>query len=66
MAVLVLCYEKCSTCKKALDWLCAQGVSYTVRDIVGEREECVRAEGLARYRIEVLTLLLSRQHLGTA
>ena len=37
MAVLVLCYEKCSTCKKALDWLCAQGVSYTVRDIVGER-----------------------------
>lgn len=36
MSVLVLCYEKCSTCKKALDWLGAQSVSYTVRDIVGE------------------------------
>ena len=36
MSVLILCYKKCSTCKKALDWLCAQGGSYTVRDIVDE------------------------------
>lgn len=49
MSVLVLCYEKCSTCKKALDWLCAQGVSHTVRDIVGERPN---EEELARWITE--------------
>ena len=49
MSVLVLCYEKCSTCKKTLDWLCAQGVSYTVRDIVGERPN---EEELARWIAE--------------
>ena len=29
----VLCYSKCSTCKKALKWLDEQGVSYDLRDI---------------------------------
>ena len=29
----VLCYAKCSTCKKALKWLDEQGVSYDLRDI---------------------------------
>ena len=32
----VLCYAKCSTCKKALQWLDAQGVSYDLRDIKTE------------------------------
>lgn len=29
----VLCYSKCSTCKKALKWLDEQGISYDLRDI---------------------------------
>ncbi len=29
----VLCYSKCSTCRKALKWLDAQGVAYDLRDI---------------------------------
>ena len=29
----VLCYDKCSTCKKALAWLDAQGAEYRVRPI---------------------------------
>jgi len=32
----VLCYDKCSTCRKALQWLDAKGAVYTVRPI---REE---------------------------
>ena len=32
----VLCYAKCSTCKKALKWLDEQGVSYDLRDIKTE------------------------------
>ena len=32
----VLCYAKCSTCKKALGWLDAQGVRYDLRDIKSE------------------------------
>ncbi len=31
--MLVLCYPKCSTCKKALAWLDGQGIAYTLRDI---------------------------------
>lgn len=34
--LLVLCYPKCSTCKKALAWLDEQGISYTLRDIKTE------------------------------
>ena len=30
---LILCYERCTTCKKALKWLDANGVEYTVRPI---------------------------------
>lgn len=31
--MLLLCYPKCSTCKKAQDWLDAQGEKYDYRDI---------------------------------
>lgn len=31
--MLVLCYPKCSTCKKALAYLDDRGISYTYRDI---------------------------------
>ena len=33
-AVIVLSYAACDTCKKALKWLDAKGVSYAVRPIV--------------------------------
>lgn len=29
----VLCYSRCTTCKKALKWLDEKGVEYTLRDI---------------------------------
>ena len=29
----VYCYEKCTTCKKALEWLDAKGVAYEKKDI---------------------------------
>ena len=32
----ILCYEKCSTCRKALQWLNEQGADYTVRPIKEE------------------------------
>lgn len=31
--ITVLCYEKCSTCQKALKWLDEQGRSYVLRPI---------------------------------
>ena len=31
--MLFVCYPKCSTCKKAKDWLETQGVSFAERDI---------------------------------
>ena len=31
--MLFVCYPKCSTCKKAQDWLDERGISYTLRDI---------------------------------
>ena len=34
--MLFLCYPKCSTCKKAQNWLQAHGLSYTLRDIQTE------------------------------
>ena len=34
--MIILCYEKCSTCRKALQWLDKEGAAYTVRPI---REE---------------------------
>ena len=35
--MLVLCYPKCSTCKKALAWLEEKGISVQVRDIKKQR-----------------------------
>ncbi|MCR5576793.1 MAG: arsenate reductase family protein [Oscillospiraceae bacterium] len=43
----VLCYDKCSTCKKALAWLDAQGAAYTVRPI---KEENPSAEELRAWQ----------------
>lgn len=34
--MLVLCYPKCTTCKKALKWLDENGVEYTSRHIAEE------------------------------
>lgn len=31
--ITVLCYQKCSTCKKALKWLDERGIQYQVRPI---------------------------------
>ena len=31
--MLFLCYSKCSTCKKAQQWLDSQNIAYTFRDI---------------------------------
>lgn len=31
--MLFLCYPKCTTCKKAQQWLDSQNISYTFRDI---------------------------------
>lgn len=33
MKITVLCYERCSTCKKALKWLDDNGIAYTLRPI---------------------------------
>ena len=35
----ILCYDKCSTCRKALQWLDAKGVAYTVRPIKEEHPD---------------------------
>ena len=34
--VTVYCYDRCSTCKKALKWLDEKGVSYKTVDIKGD------------------------------
>ena len=34
--MLFVCYAKCSTCGKARDWLNAQGLAFTERDIKAE------------------------------
>ncbi len=43
--ITVLCYEKCTTCQKALKWLDARGVAYRTRPIKEENpnEEELRA-----------------------
>ena len=33
MKLTILCYDKCSTCKKALDWLDKKGIAYEKRPI---------------------------------
>ena len=45
-SILVLCYSRCTTCKRALKWLDEHGVSYTLRDI---KEENPTAEELAEW-----------------
>ncbi len=35
-SMLVMCYPKCSTCKKALNWLDEQNIEYTKRNIAEE------------------------------
>ena len=47
MKATVLCYDKCSTCQKALKWLDAQGADYAVRPI---KEENPSAGELAVWR----------------
>ncbi|MBP0977935.1 MAG: arsenate reductase family protein, partial [Oscillospiraceae bacterium] len=39
MMIKVYCYSKCSTCKKALNWLDDNGVSYTSLDIKEEHPD---------------------------
>ena len=36
----ILCYDKCSTCKKALKWLDEKGAEYTMRPIKEENPSC--------------------------
>ncbi len=33
MSMLLVCYPKCTTCKKAEAWLAAHGIAYDYRDI---------------------------------
>ena len=47
MKATVLCYDKCSTCQKALKWLEAEGADYSVRPI---KEQNPSAEELAAWR----------------
>ncbi|NCC66412.1 MAG: arsenate reductase family protein [Spirochaetia bacterium] len=42
----ILCYPKCSTCKKALEFLDRHDFSYTYRDI---QKECPSVEELKQY-----------------
>lgn len=37
MSVKFICYPKCSTCKKAREWLVQNNVSFEERDIVTDR-----------------------------
>lgn len=52
--MLFVCYPKCSTCKKAQQFLDAGGVSYTLRDIKEERP--TRKELTSWYRQSGLPL----------
>lgn len=40
--LLFVCYPKCSTCKKAQDWLDSKGIRYAYRDI--KQDNPVKAE----------------------
>ena len=44
--ITFICYEKCSTCKKAQKWLDEQGVQYTLRPI---KEQNPTAEELTAW-----------------
>ena len=45
--MLFICYPKCSTCRKAQDWLDAHGIAYTLRDI---KTDCPSAEELRTWQ----------------
>ena len=47
MKAIVLCYDKCSTCQKALKWLYEQGADFSVRPI---KEQKPSAEELAAWK----------------
>ena len=34
--MLLICYQKCTTCQKAKKWLESQGIAYTERNIAEE------------------------------
>ncbi len=44
--VIIIGYPKCSTCKKAEDWLKEQNIKYVYRDIVGDNP---KAEELKKW-----------------
>ena len=48
MAITVLCYEKCSTCRKALAWLEEKGVEYTLRPIKEQNPTAAELESWHR------------------
>ncbi len=39
MMVTVYCYEKCTTCKKALNWLKERGIEAAVIDIKADHPD---------------------------
>ena len=43
--MLFICYPKCSTCRKAQDWLDAHGIAYTLRDIKTDRPSTEELRG---------------------
>lgn len=44
MAITVLCYERCSTCKKALRWLEEKGIEYSLRPIKEQNPSAAELE----------------------
>ena len=47
--ITVYCYERCSTCKKALKWLDEKGIAYDLKDIKGEHpDETLLREAIRR------------------
>ena len=43
--MLFICYPKCSTCRKAQDWLDAHGIAYTRSDIKTDRPSTEELRG---------------------
>ncbi len=44
--ITVYCYEKCSTCKKALKWLDDNGIEYNLKDIKSEHPDEASLKGI--------------------
>ena len=49
--MLFICYPKCSTCRKAQDWLDAHGIAYTLRDIKTDRPSAEELRNWSRPRV---------------